>query len=165
MTIVSISRDKICEAIAKEPATRLQAGSWIHFSTRYDRGPAKVKSKNCSVCAVGAVMRNALLNRDQDAYAVTSASLAAVKGAPCDGDTSPVQLAKRGRYMNALSVFFEREWENRIEFSGISDRAHNKIVSEIKADCIDFVKKYFPKTVKIDIDGALPAADVKVVRG
>lgn len=158
MTIVSISRKKICEAIEKEPTTTLAAGEWIQFESE-----GKVKSKHCSVCAVGAVMRNALLDRNQDAEAVHDASLAATKfGNPIS--LNPEHQAEQGHYMSSLSSFFEREYSERdIWMFDPGTKKHREEMKKVKKDCIAFVKKNFPAKIEIDIDGAKPAKDVKVL--
>jgi len=162
MTIVSISRKKICDAIAKEPATRLAYGSWIG---NYDEF-TKVKSRDCTVCAVGAVMRNALLDREQPAEAVDDAAIAAMKfekvrySQYANGD--PDKMAARGSYMGALSCFFEGEFHLR-EIAWMNGSTRATALRKLKADCIKFVRKNFPATIQVNINGALPAEDVKVV--
>lgn len=159
MTIVSISRKKICDAIEKEPTTTLAGGQWI--DTRSDKD--KVKTKACSVCAVGAVMRNALLDRNQDAEAVHDASVAATEGAnPIS--FNPYDQAKVGYYMSSLSSFFEARYSGRAIYDlKVGTKKHRKEIKALKKDCIDFVKANFPAKIEIDIDGAKPAKDVKVV--
>lgn len=162
MTIVSISRKKICDAIAKEPATRLARGNWVGVNSEDD----KVKSKDCSVCAVGAVMRNALLDREQPAESIDDASIAAMKHEKVRfsqfANGNPDRMVAQSKYMGALSAFFETEYYIR-EIGWMSGSTRTRALRKLKADCIKFVRKNFPATVQVNINGALPAEDVKVV--
>lgn len=166
MTIVKISKAKIIEAIEKEPITRLEPGTWIDNEQGYTVGSSK-KEKNCSVCAVGAVMRNACLNPKQDAYRVEAAASAAVGNINCTSNSSLALSHKN--YMAALSAEFE-SGAGDLMMPGSASKNHRdwqevstKEKRELKKQVISFVKKNFPKFVEIDINGAKPAKDVKVV--
>lgn len=159
MTVVSVSRKKICDAIAKEPTTRLEDGNW--YDADSDSGLT-----DCSVCAVGAVMRNACLDRRQPAHAIADAAWAATASSrhvAAHSIETPESLVADRFYMNALSVFFEKGY-NDLEIWGLQGRSRMLAVKALKAECIDFIKKNFPPKIEIDIDGALPAKDVKVVK-
>jgi hypothetical protein len=162
MTIVSVSRKKICAAIAKEPTTTLVPQHWVAGRKYTDQ----VKSRDCYVCAVGAVMRNALLHPKQPALSIGDAASAAVsaEGGSCDAGADAVEEAENGSYMSALSAFFETEAEYRgINQMGSRTRKRKEAMKKLKKDCIKFVKKNFPSKLEIDIDGARPAKDVKIV--
>ncbi len=71
--------------------------------------------------------------------------------------------------MAALSYFFEGccVLEARERSIDDLDECDQDVVEEVvtcaRVDTIRFVEKHFPETVKIDINGFDPAADVKVV--
>lgn len=159
MTTVSISRKKICEAIAKEPTTTLQGGSWA-ASDGKARYHSSVRTRNCKVCAVGAVMRNACLAPTQVWGNIQAAADASTGNGDPRGDA--LHEAKKGRYMAALSSFFEGEFEDR-RIIFLRGRERMAAVKQLKTDCIRFVEKNFPSKLEIDIDGAKPAKDIKVV--
>jgi hypothetical protein len=163
MTIVSVSRKKICDAIAKEPTTRLNAGSWVDEGG--DVRHHEVRSRDCTVCAVGAVMRNALLHPRQEAFNIENAAQASILSASNIGlHGDPMAEIRKGRYMAALSSFFEGQFVERDIPYVHNTRARMKAVKQLKADCIKFVRDNFPAQLEINIDGARPAEDVKVVR-
>lgn len=161
MTVVSVSRKKICDAIAKEPTTALEGGNWFNLNEE-----GETTLTNCSVCAVGAVMRNACLDRRQPAHAIEDAALAATvsRGVAAHSDETPESLAADRFYMNALSVFFERGYNYTHRIWDLQGRSRMLAVKALKVECIDFVKKNFPPKIEIYIDGAKPAKDVKVVK-
>jgi hypothetical protein len=196
MTVIRISRKKICDAIEKEPTKTLSPGAWVkdadgealdgnavNFATRiydWDVGmenpelAPKLNSKDCSVCAVGAVMRS-VLDPEQAVNAIASASMTSLGVGRADaGLNMAIIQAKEGKYMAALSCFFEAH-PNHHEIENIpyrvakglikkntAERKRRKLVKEVKKDCIKFIKKNFPGYIEIDIDGAKPAKDVVV---
>lgn len=171
MTIISVSRNKIIEAIRHEPVESLKGGAWVD-----ERRGSKVKDKNCSVCAVGAVMRK-VLDPKQSVVKIRKAAMEALgNGEPTGDHYSEIE---EGRYMAALSCFFEESFEENMRKMTEELQEHfndtylrdpvdhfrkmyNKAVNQTRKDTIDFVKTNFPKEIKIDIDGAKPAKDVKV---
>lgn len=158
MTVVSVSRKKICDAIALEPTTTLNAGTWVHGETV----ETPMRSRECTVCAVGAVMRRALLHPNQSAHAIEDAAQAAVGNGLCGAYGNPTEEIKKGLYMSALSAFFEGEFADRNLYD-VEGRTRTAAMNKLKKDCIKFVQKNFPAKVEIDIDGARPAKDVKVI--
>jgi hypothetical protein len=159
MTIVSITRSEIVKAIKKEPLKTLKAGHWV-----LGKENSRVKNKTCSVCAVGAVMRNALLAPNQVARAIDDAAWAATQD--CEvADADPMDLIAEKSWMAALSCFFEN-LSSEIEEDSDEGYAHvltEKETKRLRDETVTFVKKNFPKKIEIDIDGAKPAKDVKVV--
>ncbi len=63
-------------------------------------------------------------------------------------------LAAKKRYMVAISHLFESlSYSNR-------HMSKKRVVDTV----IDFIKKHFPPSIVVDIDGAKPAKDIEVVR-
>lgn len=158
MTTVRISRNQIIKAIKKEPLKTLRPGNFVLLHGRNE----KVKNKTCSVCAVGAVMRNALLAPTQSAKFIERAA-DSNNGAIC-GD--PQSELYDENYMAALSSFFELHADNirrAREDERIDHELTLKETKQLRAETLRFVKDCFPKHVDVDIDGAKPAKDAKVV--
>ena len=157
MAIIEVTKEFIVDAIRNEPDKTLQGGSWVQVTDDYyELCNLSVDSPECAVCAVGAVMRRAL-DSNQNARAIHRAAVASTdrdRDVCGFGTIRAPQAARemcdRGSYMNALSVLFEA-------FDDECDR------DAVKQVVIDFVMNEFPPTIRIDIDGAKPAADVKVV--
>ena len=180
MTIVKISKEKIIKAIEKEPLKTLRAGSWCGDGYSDDMSAAiKDSSKSCSVCAVGAVMRNVLLDKNQPIYMISDAAAAAVSDAdPMAGFGSLTEIRSRALYqlrenkspMAALSSYFEGVWQFYAEKALESNpeccyaEPSREDVKLIREKTVAFVKRHFPKHVEVDIDGAKPAKDVVVLR-
>lgn len=163
MTVISITRARIIRAIKEEPM--LQAGSWA-FSLEY--GIPVADKKNCSVCAVGAVMRDCI-SKGQNWLEISNAasrSTNPVNSRTNDPqDDSPVGLAKDGWYMQALSDFFEAKWTDVAKKENTYYRDLNKRqIRKIRNATIRFVEKNFPYKIQVDINGAEPAKDVMVVK-
>lgn len=176
MTTIKVSRKKIIDAIKSEPLETLKAGSFVHF--KGSGGRAKVNNADCSVCAVGAVMRQ-VLDSKQPATKIDHASYAALKGHSAI-DEDETECLNKGLYIAALSSFFEREYREYMldVFSDATNEVEDgeyingatldkKIMTakrKIRAETIQFVKKNFPEDIFIEIDGAKPAKDVQVIR-
>lgn len=151
MTITYISRKKICEAIAKEPTTRLNAGDFALSPSE----TGHVRSKSCSVCAVGAVMRSVLNPRlyasDIETSAVRTMRIEdPKKRSHYSGDIPPKKLLEKKQYMHALSSLFEREFIEK-GICSMSGRQRARAVKQLKKDCIAFVQANFPARVALDI--------------
>ena len=162
--IVELTKRFVIDAIEREPATRLETGQWYKMPKWWMRtGLPTVRSRDCKVCAVGAVMRRALYARESmDKVGV--AAMTATQSEPSYGvrsvshlasaETQALDLLKRGSPMCALSTMFEVEGR---EASTDDDYA------EVKKTVIAFVRKHFPARMRVDIGECRPAADVKVV--
>jgi hypothetical protein len=181
MAIVRITKNRIMKAIKNEPA--LRPGSWIDIMKVYEKSgnvqvggwefmnKVNAKDKECSVCAVGAIMRDILdptsTARKLDSAAAQATSGSAIHFDSYENDLSRSAIIKRakedvfkGRYMNALSVLFEGLGELKGGWESLTPRD----IAGLRRSAIAFVKKNFPHSVEIDIDGAKAAKDVKVVR-
>lgn len=118
MTVVRVTRDQIIQAIEKEPLKTLRAGAWVS-DTWNASGERKVSSKACTVCAVGAVMRNVVLAKDQPAINIQNAAVEATQnGNSCASDGKSIADVRKAALeelkeapMSALSTFFEGMWE------------------------------------------------------
>lgn len=194
MAKVNVTKARIARAIAKEPV--LTPGAWASMVkdakarldpddlyTGFDETmlkKLKTKSKDCAVCAVGAVMRD-ILDPSQNACAIENASEQAVTGPSGylhEFDIAPVIYTKedrKGLYKNAketvaagapmaaLSMLFEglssyyRQQRNSRELT-------TRDLAQIRRSVVAFVQTNFPYKVTIDIDGARPAKDVKKVK-
>jgi hypothetical protein len=178
---VEITKKRIIKAIETEPA--LVPGLWVTYE---GAAPANVgNTANCSVCAVGAVMRSCM-EPTQSANFIDSAASAAIEvednlEAADTAELRSVQSFSETRkqiyarakkqaenklYMHSLSYVFEglTDLKGREEFRArrfISKAA----MRSVRRSLVSFVKKNFPNKVVIDIDGAKPAKDVKVVEG
>lgn len=164
MTIVRISKQRIIEAISSEPLRNLRSGDW---ALPEESQALTVGAKDCPVCAVGAVMR-AVLDPEQDPDWLYSAAVAStsVETPLCAGGLEGVIPSKREvkkAPMVALSGFFEQECadaKRRTHSFGLSRHQMRRIRKKV----IEFVEENFPPTMLIDIDGAKPARDVRVVK-
>ena len=165
MTVVQVSRSKIIKAIKDEPLKTLQADHWYFFDGRGPDEKKQVRNKNCTVCAVGAVMRNALLAPTQPLPAIAQASQVAVGNygyGYCSASAIQLNLEEEN-YMAALSAFFESNAAD-MGINECEDKKERKALTKKLRDMtVKFVKKSFPKTVYVNIDGAKPAKDIKVV--
>lgn len=179
MTVIEISRARIIKAIQQEPIRTLRAGNWIEPGDRSTED-SKVTSKDCSVCAVGAVLRNAALapsNKVEKLYDAAHAGINDFYSAT----TYPGEALNAQEYMTALSAFFESEsgrWTDTEEYDVVGEgqyrdatkyartkynKAYDLFMEGVRKRTVAWVKANFPKTIQIDIDGAKPAKDVKVV--
>lgn len=197
MSIVNVTKNRIIKAIRNEPA--LAAGSWATISSaafkkmtakdhkfedrsRYSQDvlenmPRNLKTKDCAVCAVGAVMRE-ILDPKQSLNNISWAAEASVQDSNYtvasfgsdfynldELEETALQILQDGVAMNALSYLFEGldsyykeglKLEHNVPLSG-------RYIGIIRKRVIKFIDKNFPKTIQIDIDGAKPAKDVKVI--
>jgi hypothetical protein len=168
MTTIEITKRKVIKALESEPARTLRPGKWV--SAPMDREEtAKVSDPNCTVCAVGAVMRCAL---DPDEYATKAdevamdateaAEMIALAGTRGSILAEAAALAK-DYPMNALSCVFE----GLASLSRKKSRVHelsNRQIAGIRRSVVAFAKKHLPAKMHIHIGNAKPAHDVKVVR-
>lgn len=186
-TQIEVSKQFIINAIKKEPF--LRGGSWKStteiyakingddfvsrddFAALYEKLDI-IENKDCAVCAVGAVFRNVLeqSQRTESLVAAISAQInkegnirtTAIGDSVDEFEAFAKKWAKEKRYMSALSQYFEALYNFRIHCGYTNELSRHQIY-RIKLRLIDFVKKYFPKKIILDIDGAEPAKDVKVV--
>lgn len=180
--IISISRADVIKAIREEPV--LASGNWFHYEIdgKVDgRGPGTTPSffrgdlrkttqiadvKVCGVCGVGAVMRR-VLSADQAVQSLFNAVNAATADLPttpmywADYESEALRLVEDGAYMAALSVFFEGATNaHGLLKYGDKDQPTQEAMAGVRQDTIDFIHENFPSMIDIDINGALPAADV-----
>lgn len=132
---MKVTKAQIIEAIKTEP---LRAGSW--YTTEGDG--------TCSACAVGAVLRNACKMYYSD---IEDHALGKYKSHSSYPDEMLLNsLFQEGRYMEALSCFFEDACENASdEENCYSDEISKSAMSEIRQRTIEFVEKNFPDEVSI----------------
>lgn len=165
MTIVQITRGRLVRAIMKEPLETLRPGAFIRPSGP-DFGFCKARDKNCSVCGVGAVLRQVLAS-DQSASDLDIAGYSSTAGeymstSARSGYNTAEWCLKSGRYMSALSCLFEglsREYAP----GGNTDKITARTMRRVLVELVKFVEKEFPAKITIDINGAKPARDVRVV--
>lgn len=161
--MVRLTKAFIIKALEKE-RPRIRTGyGWLGLNSRigYRATVATtLKREDCAMCAVGAVMVNAInptsrhgLINDAAGAATDDYSItAAFYDSRIDIRMKAKELLGLGKPMNALSVLFE----------GLSDHCDSE--SRVVSDVIAFVRNHFPPSVVVDIDGARPAKDVKIVK-
>lgn len=189
-TIIKLTRRQVIKAVRNEPV--LMPEQWVSRQFEegiYGRSIAETRNA-CPVCAVGAVMRSAL-DPNQKVKMIHNAAVASVSNsegrALCvhPGDeirpfrkarllAKAAKQAKDGHHMAALSLVFETLWSDaRSRRKGCNKWAHpmtwrksdfNRVSKRIRAQVIEFVKKHFPATIEVNIDGARPAKDIIVLR-
>lgn len=173
MTVISVGRNRIIKAIESEPF--LEAKTWaklkgtprnLNWGTVADREKARKTrvsdTENCSVCAVGSVMRNCI-SKNQNWNKIEKASMHSISVMGNPPSVEPTVLVKEKHYMRGLSNFFESAWrEEEYRFPYLSMNAEK--IARVRAKTIQFVKDNFPTRIKIDIDGVKPAKDVTVVK-
>lgn len=133
----TVTKKEILEAIKKEP---LKAGSWVKMDDFGD----PVKDKNCTVCAIGAVLRRAKYS-NQQAWEFGGCLMNSDAVAPLDEECVDLgveknlveRLLSEKKYLHALSVRFEGQALR----TGVGKRTR-KILT-------DFVKKNLPDQVKL----------------
>lgn len=153
MTTIEVTKGQIIKAIKEEPM--LRRGTWVSPVSQL----SPVSDPTCSVCAVGAVLR-AHLGQRQKAWRILDAAGAATAGAvSCMGDyTYARQELEQGRYMAALSCVFE-EAEREAQYNNDIEAGEAG-----RAAAITFVREHFPRRVRININGTRPRRGVKVVK-
>lgn len=130
--------------------------------------------KDCVVCAVGSVFRE-ILDKDQPLSfigAAVESELSKESERDAVGSTSYYSLKEleeqaiahvtNKNYMVALSHYFESLCNMRERWN--EDLSRHQMY-RIRLKVVDFVRKHFPNKIVLDIDGAKPAKDVKVVKG
>jgi len=172
-TVIKVSKSRIMKAIRTEPF--LLAGHWANYS-----GEELVGDKNCSVCAVGSVLRD-VLDENQNAEMITKAANKTIDYTLSVGPRGGLEalnlkdihesakcLANIGMYMNALSTYFESLWEMTVHRNRRNDNYNSYNLSRhqvyrIRQKLLKFVQAEFPSSIEINIDGAIPKKGVKVV--
>ena len=171
-----ITRRQVLKALRTEP---LKAGNWVHFSglkdlpegaAYYDdrklreyRKPATAK---CKVCAVGAVLRGSLgdkitLGQIQDFGDNDMIGACMVGDTPyASSDAYSIKEAKEvaeevlKRYKNpliGLSNYFETLYYNIYDLESATPRQIGSKMKAIRLELAKFVKKNFPKSIRVDI--------------
>lgn len=166
MARIKLTKDFIKKAIREE--TKLASGDWYR-ARRYNRTLAQ--DKDCSVCAVGAVMLRALDRTENDDRDLRNAAYTSTQVHDVDitfddwrDELTEDAVLKQARSalrrrapMNALSILFEGLCDVYGFSSGLLPEAgRKKIVRKLLA----FVETQFPSYVIVDVDGATPAKDV-----
>ncbi len=191
MAIVEVTRSRILKAIKTEPIKTLRPGQWVGYPRGFSWNKT-VAEKSCSVCAVGAVMRNVLDPSQSYEWIDNAARQATDIGglilAPHYNDlkykVNPsgvgfirkvltkrqmvTQLKKSAlKYLNEKNCMavlsYLFEGLCGIASKGHYDKLTNTQLANIRRSVYSFVKNNFPHKVKIDIDGAKPAKDITVV--
>lgn len=147
MTVVRITKAQVLKAIKAEPLTALQQGTWI-WSNEDHRPSLPAMDPSCVVCAVGAVFRRAVLRRDAGFQEVAELGDALVDAGVVSGKAFVKEELAAGNHLNALSCVFE------------SALPRNR-----RRDALAFVRRHFPPTIDVYIDGFKPRRGAKVVRG
>ncbi len=164
MTTIRVTRHQVLKALKTE--TKLRGGAWL--STDVVFTGMTVASPHCQVCAVGAVLR-AVLDPDQPSVAILRAADAATAGAraaidlECAEEFKPLlaSLLKQKLWLNALSLLFEYEVALLDLTYHVLDPATRAV---IRRKLARFVLRHFPRSFKVDIDGAKPRRARAVVR-
>lgn len=189
MTVVSVTKNRIIKAIMNEPVRNLRPGMWFMLDGR----ESLAESKNCVVCAIGACFRS-ILDPNQDVSNFQRAIDASLRTGNwkkagvepgqllyrsdftwdwgCTDDRKEImknakELADCERYISSISYLFEslcQSYVNRNSHIPSTDEIPNSQMSNIRRSVAAFVRKNFPNRIQIDIDGAKPAKDVKVVK-
>lgn len=119
-----VTKKTILKAIATEP---LIGGSFV-LSADDER-------KDCSVCAVGAVLRRAGMKNSE----IYDFGRVMVDSGPCaNREESIPEVLKDGEFLHALSLKFEAQSDR----TGYGKRTRNVLAN--------FVKKHFPHRIKLD---------------
>lgn len=172
MTTIQITRKRVLKAISSEPLKLLKHGSFIWGSEDEfgnELNPSKI-GKDCPVCAVGAVMRSVLdPNQSEERLCkVANNSMKSYCAEPEMDFEDKKQLAAEVDYiakkapMAALSQMFEglcHLAERRSKTGYISRHQMRRI----RQNLIVWAKRSLPETMKINLNGAKPAKDVKVI--
>ncbi len=167
---IRLTKRQIIKALENEPATRLRAGSWTCGDLEVTVS-AYGKQKGCYECAVGAVMRQSISPRSSSKIISDACDAACIGDNIRSFNTSEdgvinegLAIVKRKNHMSALSAVFEGLWRIQDLTPAFSNEHDDAIAAIVKPKVIDFVRKHFPASVVVDIDGAKPAKDVKVVK-
>jgi hypothetical protein len=147
-----IKREEIIEAITNEPL--LRPGAWVAvpFDEKTGRWDLSApKTTPCAVCAVGAVMR-AVLPANTTLGKLISTSADATRGEDSESDFDFETEIEAGRWLSALSRFFERLWLG-YDYE-LDETNETKISEEVRGKTIAFVKRRFPETIEVELDHA-----------
>lgn len=134
---ITVTKKEIIKALRTEKL--LKAGTFI------EKNPL---GEVCNVCAVGAILRSKGLNYDQiDTYG-SNLSFNNVEGVCGDGGMKEILgLVNKGRYMAALSSFYEYTSERIRQRQSWGCTIPYYLNS--RSNSIEFVKTYFPDKLKI----------------
>lgn len=177
MTIIEISKKQICKWILKEPKENFGTGSWFRMKEGEFLSEEEQKSnllplveieKSCSVCAVGAIAKN-LLNKNKENLRsaesliknelISDNYLVSMSVFPFDNLILKCEeMIKDGYYFNALSCIFEWHMYNALYKAFMPYEEIN-----IKPILVNFIKKYFPETLQIDIEDREPSPYVRII--
>lgn len=165
MTQVRVTKARIIKALRTEP---LCPGSWISSAYKTIAG-----KKGCTVCAVGAVLRNTLSKKTTTDELWDVANMAV-----SDGEFTPIESFQTYRKakkraveelksrpnaeMAALSLYFESLC--MIEDDDATFLIRPSKMKKIRALCIEFVQQHFREHVLIEIDYCRPAPGIEVVK-
>lgn len=158
---IEITKKIVLKALNTE---RLQAENWIDPDAS-ERTPIT----NCRVCAVGAVLCEALDPRKTTPMTLHDAANVATAAEDCingyDGLFSPI--GKTPKQMKAHAKKLLGDGLNPLAvlsflFEGLSNS--NRPIYRIRPHLISFVKEEFPAKFVADINGAKPAKGIKVVK-
>lgn len=132
---MKITKQEILKAIKTEP---LRAGHFIGASDEfgYEKLNSK-KGKSCTVCAVGAVLRNKI--KDVTIQDFNSICANSVEYWTEFSGMEAQYLIEKKDYLSALSV----------EFETLSNKFKTK--AAIRKKLIKFVQDNFPKTINVKI--------------
>lgn len=130
-----LKRREILKALRSEP---LAYGDWADGKS--SNGPP------CEVCAVGAVVRQALRNgADPTVNQIVDVCFLWITDAWNAVQGDPLVLLKQQQYWTALSCFFE---------AGLrpGNRPPKKVTQKDREKLCDFVKKHFPKEIEVPLE-------------
>ena len=139
-----ITKAEIIKALRLEPLAYnnfFNPRITVSFSTPM----AKVRKVDCTVCAVGAVLRRNL-PKTATGYAIGRVGHNITKHEYFGGD--PTKLLRAKNYWGALSCFFEAQAEN-------DDEPGRKVSKKSRQACIEFVREHFPKSIMLEVDDEL----------
>lgn len=189
MTIIELSKQQVIEALRVEPVGSLKPGSWIQPLGLESRDEdidhaswTRPALAACGVCACGAVMRRAALAASvsaRDAYRVLdrATSETYVTCTPINAEDvieRGASAINRDYPMNGLSIVFEGlskiygralDGDPDVMILGSDHRGADgdAIMERVRQETIAFVEEHFPDTIIVDINGAEPAVDAKIV--
>jgi hypothetical protein len=138
-----IKRKVILDAIKNEPLDAFEFVKMVsgNFDDLGNYTPSHISTdKNCPVCAVGAVLRNSGLdNLKISAFGNKMSDCGSVREeSRLDAKRAIEEFLEKGKYLHALSVKFERQ----ADMTGTGKKTRSILSA--------FVKKHFPKEIKLD---------------
>jgi len=176
--IVELTKKFIMDALDAERIELLRPGTW--FVVNPER-PYVEPKENCARCAVGSVVNRLLDPLTTTGTIVFNLSGKVTAGAlvvPSDDDQLDEDFLLEnaleilndplGRPMAALSYFFEgacilEARDRGLDLEDCDQDDVEEVVTAARKSTIEFVKRRFPETMRVDINGFDPASDVKVV--